>query len=52
VLKKQPFNRKTTALYRWVFPEVWIFGTIRKALYFTHFGKRYESLSPANLRPA
>ena len=28
-----------------VFPEVWIFGNIRKALYFMHFWKRYESLS-------
>ena len=35
-----------STISREVFPEVSIFGNIRKALYFMHFGKRYESLSP------
>lgn len=45
--KKWAPGRAKLRSARWVFPEVWIFGNIRKALYFMHFGKRYESLSPA-----
>ena len=35
-----------------VFPEVWIFGNTRKALKNSHFGSRYESLSPARIQRA
>jgi hypothetical protein len=47
MLKKQPLGGCIEGFFQWVFSEVWKFGNILKALYFMHFGKRYESLSGA-----
>ena len=44
MLKKQSPGGCIEGFFWWVFPEVWMFGNIRKALYFMRFGKRYESL--------